>query len=812
MNKGIRFITTTVASVLTFAGLASPLSPQQALLRARHELSAQTDNWLRRTVSTADCVPAATFTSGGKAALYLFVSPEGGYMVIPADDNALPVLGYGSTGSLDASDIPAAMRWWLEGIASEVAECAASGQKTTSAIRTEKAPIEPMLATVWDQGTPFNALCPEMEGIRTYTGCAATAMAQTMNFFRFPATGSRSVTYSWQGQTLSMNFAETTFEWDNMLADYGSGATNAQKNAVATLMKACGYSLKSNYSTTATEAKPQDIVPALVRNFGYARSTMLLYRQFYQLGEWQDSVYKSLSSGSPVVYTGQGSAGGHAFVCDGYQGDGFFHFNWGWSGKSDGWFRLSALNPEALGTGGGAGGFNSAQTAVMHLRPAYSGAAYVPAMGTGDGYAITCSSDASTLTLTGGIYNYATSAMNYSAGFSIEPLGEGEMRYIGAGNWNLTEMLYGYSSYTRETGGSLSAGQYRVRAAYQWRDATGNVQWLNALVPVSSPASWILTVGDTATIAPESRDIHLSASGWKLKSPAYALHAGLNLSVEAEISNSGSEEATTEFYTLFYRAGSAKPSYTLSSATMTIRAGGKELYDFFGAIPGSMTPGHYIMYMGVKEYGKESYTLLTDSIGVDILPPCETITLKAPAWELSDSDKVDGDNIRVNMTLTCTKGCYANPLLFFFQEKNADGTFTTFGNRRSEAIWLNQGDTAQYSFVMAMPSYKPKAAYRLLVNYKNAEGKNTYLCRTEFTTLGVSSVCNSSFGISVEGNTLRVEGVESADVQVFNMSGVAVMAGSGNELDLRVLPAGVYVVRANDGEKSATRKILKKGN
>lgn len=95
---------------------------------------------------------------------------------------------------------------------------------------------------------------------------------------------------------------------------------------------------------------------------------------------------------------------------------------------------------------------------------------------------------------------------------------------------------------------------------------------------------------------------------------------------------------------------------------------------------------------------------------------------------------------------------------------------------------------------------------------KNAEGKNTYLCHTEFTTLVVSNVCNSSFGISVEGNTLQVEGEESADVQVFNMAGVAVMAGSGNEFDLRVLPAGVYVVKANAGEKSATRKILKNEN
>ena len=33
----------------------------------------------------------------------------------------------------------------------------------------------------------------------------------------------------------------------------------------------------------------------------------------------------------------------HAFICDGYDDNGLFHFNWGWSGSHNGFFAMSAL-------------------------------------------------------------------------------------------------------------------------------------------------------------------------------------------------------------------------------------------------------------------------------------------------------------------------------------------------------------------------------------------------------------------------------------------------------------------------------------
>lgn len=182
-----------------------------------------------------------------------------------------------------------------------------------------------------------------------------------------------------------------------------------------------------------------------------------------------------------------------------------------------------------------------------------------------------------------------------------------------------------------------------------------------------------------------------------------------------------------------------------------------------------------------------------------------------------DADGIEGmpSAVTIDMTLTCTKGCYANTLLFFFQNKNDDGTFTTFGNTRSEPIWLNQGDTAQYHFVVAMPEYKPRTNYRLLVNYKNAEGKNTFLCRQEFTTLSVTGIGDdaSSFGVSIEAGKAHISApclvtaLECYGIDGRRHSVRWQPTGNGAEADLGTLARGIYLLRCTlaDGTTHACK-------
>jgi hypothetical protein len=81
----------------------------------------------------------------------------------------------------------------------------------------------------------------------------------------------------------------------------------------------------------------------------------------------------------------------------------YFHFNWGWGGNADGYFNINALNPGALGTGGGSGGFNSGHQAVIGIEPPSSG---------GGGSADLDMRLYSTL-------NFSSSPITYSSDFSL---------------------------------------------------------------------------------------------------------------------------------------------------------------------------------------------------------------------------------------------------------------------------------------------------------------------------------------------------------------------------------------------------------
>lgn len=229
----------------------------------------------------------------------------------------------------------------------------------------------PLVKTTWNQGAPYNDLCPQKNGQITYTGCVATSTAQVMNYHQWPPQGTGTVSYDWNGQTLSMDFGATTFAWNDMLDSYPTATTgtDAQRQAVATLMKACGYALHMTYGLSedgGSGAYSSDIANVLINNFSYDVTARYVQREFYSPEEWEQMIYDNLADIGPAIYGGHGSLGGHSFICDGYDTDGLFHINWG--GTSDGYFRLSALDPPSLGAGGGAGGFNSQQNATLGIR------------------------------------------------------------------------------------------------------------------------------------------------------------------------------------------------------------------------------------------------------------------------------------------------------------------------------------------------------------------------------------------------------------------------------------------------------------
>jgi hypothetical protein len=340
------------------------LSPEQALNRlSTSGLKLSHAN----TFSTNDLV--YTESRDGAAMLYLFAKPDAGFLLLSADDVARPILGYSDNNTtIDPANIPANMRWWLSEYANEIA---AATHRTTphSAISDDREPIEPLCTTLWDQDDPYNSLCPNLNGNHCYTGCVATAMAQMMRAHAWPQKGSGSITYTWNGRPLSADFSSMTFDWDNMLDSYKDSYTDAQQNAVALLMKACGFSVEMAYGTDQSSASVYKVAPAMVANFKYTPRTITVLRRCFSYSDWLNEIYSSLAEGAPVYYSGNNDYGGHAFVCDGYSSDNYFHINWGWSGLCNGYFLLDALDPTEQGSGGTSYGYNADQIAIVHASP-----------------------------------------------------------------------------------------------------------------------------------------------------------------------------------------------------------------------------------------------------------------------------------------------------------------------------------------------------------------------------------------------------------------------------------------------------------
>lgn len=218
--------------------------------------------------------------------------------------------------------------------------------------------VSPLLGNIiYDQGVPFNNLCPMINGRRAVTGCVATAMAQIMRYYSYPSVGTGSVTYTGSNGAATLNLADYDFDWSLILNDYTKSYTAAQGEAVAKLMLACGASINMNYSADGSGSFINKAMKALKDNFGYSKDI-----EYYDSTgdydpeglieyDWVVTIRENHQKGYPVMYAGSPASGksGHAFVIDGYKvidGLYYYHVNWGWSGAFNGYYLILNLKPE----------------------------------------------------------------------------------------------------------------------------------------------------------------------------------------------------------------------------------------------------------------------------------------------------------------------------------------------------------------------------------------------------------------------------------------------------------------------------------
>jgi len=292
------------------------------------------------------------------------------FVIVSADQRAWPILAYSTQGSFNENDQPEAFNYWMENRKKEIEyiisndiqpdDATIASWKNLSLKSTAVATtsVEPLIKTQWGQECNYNAMCPTDAAGQcghAFTGCTATAMAQIMKFWNFPTTGIGSHSYYHHTYgTLSADFGSTTYQWDQM-----PDKVTSPNDAVATLMYHCGVALEMDYGPDASAA--YFLKDALTQYFGYSSNAILVDRALFDTNDWINILKSELDLGRPIYYTGDGSVG-HSFICDGYQGEDYFHFNWGWSGSSDGYFYIGNLNPAWYN-------FNENQAVAINIVP-----------------------------------------------------------------------------------------------------------------------------------------------------------------------------------------------------------------------------------------------------------------------------------------------------------------------------------------------------------------------------------------------------------------------------------------------------------
>ena len=459
MKKLYVFVLSVIA---VLAANAEPVSRSEALQKARQFMPGKQFN-ADQAFSRSKRVMA------DKEPFYIFNAEEGGFVIISGDDRTVPVIGYSEKGQLLQDDMPDNLRNWLDGYAEQL-QAIENGEATPALPRSAKVTrgvsakpaIAPLIKTTWNQSGPYSLLTPtythtnnnnEVVSDPTVTGCVATALAQVMNYYQWPASCPALEGYT--TSTLGLNveaLLATTFNWSLMKNSYSDSETGEEAYEVSKLMRYIGQAIHMNYNLgeNGGSAGSADM-NVMINTFGYSKHVYSESRGNYTTAEWEDMLYRELAAGRPVLYDGAANTGtGHQFICDGYDGNGLFHINWGWGSYQDNYFVISLANPTDTGIGGGSGksGYIFRQGAVFGFQPATDGEPEIPRFNSN----VNSFTDAtySRSSTENDFVNVSTSGCTFSASYSYVPTTTYPVE-AGWALWQNDQVLSVFEAYTKNT-------------------------------------------------------------------------------------------------------------------------------------------------------------------------------------------------------------------------------------------------------------------------------------------------------------------------------------------------------------------------
>lgn len=783
-----------LALCLPLGALSAPITQSQALTQAQKFFSAHGIALPNRAKAFKSPQTSASDTTF--AAWYVFnAGDDKGFAIVSGDDRTEPVLGYSLTGTLSEDNMPDNMRSWLQGYADQIEYIQKNNISIRKAPSTERTHIPEMLTTKWNQTEPYNNSCPKVGGsYASATGCVATAMAQVLyyQYQQHPATIASATTAAipsytcktrWNGYSTNIATvaAGSTIDWANMLTQYGSSATDAQKTAVANLMFWCGASVKMNYgpaSNGGSSASTVNVPEAFINYFGFDASTRYVSRDVsYTNKQWNDLVYNELANNRVVLYGGQSSAGsGHAFVINGYDADNFFYVNWGWGGTGNGAYLLSILSPEGTGTGAGTvgSGYNQDQEIVIYAEPNQGGTAAVRAK------ALNFTRSGNTLSYNIQNIGQATASFNYGFGAVAS---DGTITTLGTTSTtsNLATNYYSNNAKTLNLA-TLADGTYDIMPIAK---LTSETAW-QSLWPAGHTVH-VTVSGGTVTFSSEA-EASLSATSLATSG---AMKAGRVVNVATTLSNTGDGDYEGVLY-LFASTTSTKGTAAATQAT--------------GLMAGKTTT----FTMSWTPISADTYTLwlCSDESGNNVLATLENVVIEEGNGQVAlslVSMTVDGEDTS-SQTIDSDGRTVTN-----VSGNSISGSFTVRANQtisgKGQITYLYKYDetTGQYSTEISGNSYYSSltfssgASKTLTFSFSDlADGK--YMVKLYIGTVNRYGVVTDQLwyddshvyviGAATGIASPRVDG--NSTVDVYTLQGVKVATMSRGQIS--TLPHGIYIV------------------
>ena len=803
-----------------------PINEKEALLKAetfsQKAVSARLMK-MARTQPTMKLAYVAQETE--KSYFYIFNRGMGdGYVIVAAEDRANEILGYTDSGTFDYDNIPENMKWWLGEYRNEIEYLIEHPEieSKTAETNISESSVAPLLGTTaWNQSAPYNDKCPMYDDSqRCVTGCVATAMAQIMYYHQWPSRGTGSHSYSVEingtNHNLSADFGNTIYEWDKMTPTYTDKNTQESKNAVATLMSHCGISLDMEYGLSSG-AKSYAIPYALYTYFGYDKGMTYKSRNYYGITEWENIMRNELDAKRVLQYNGQSSSGGHSFVCDGYNKDGYFHINWGWGGSSNGYYKTTALTPGTQGIGGGNGGYNYSQGMTTGICKAdenstekyeiYADSGTVPLV-----YEFIKGRSMS-LTING-LWNMGWNSASIEFALVLYDTNNGKVAYTqsqtGGKAINLAGM-HGWKTFDckLQIPTSITAGNYKLYTCY--RTESSDV-WEKVRVAVGEPQYIDVEIsGNNVSLKQSSTEtpvLHLEEILQNTK-----LFKNKNASFTAKIGNTGGEYYGSVNFVFWDKVTNAL-QYTSSNYTVNIKNQETKTIEFFEKL--EIAPGEYRVGIIDKEGSPIGNKI---DVTVNDEPGAPALILKKKI-SFPNNDNVPKNDMKLLATIQNTGGYYyGNLTAYIFPEEGG----SSISILSLKTAMIDENETQEVIFDGSFEDGSAGTRY-LAAIYDNISKKwmspnNFYKC---VFTLGspVVSIDEVTIENRVYPNPvtdyITVESEKRIKrISVYSISGDMVSDTITNDvysqtIDLSSLSSGNYLVLIVTDQGNAVKKISKK--